>query len=113
MPRSGPRKIQRYSAEFKVTAVRLSQQPGLQVQAVARALAQRDPNFECGTRVWSTMTYVRAAKTAFVNCGYKKARTHAVPFWAKSQDSFPTPTTETAWNGLRFGSRFGLRFGFR
>jgi len=38
MPRSGPRKIQRYSAEFKVTAVQLSQQPGLQVQAVARAL---------------------------------------------------------------------------
>ena len=38
MPRSGPRKIQRYSAEFKVTAVRLSQQPGLQVQAVAHAL---------------------------------------------------------------------------
>ena len=38
MPRSGPRKIQRYSAEFKVTAVRLSQQPGLQVQVVARAL---------------------------------------------------------------------------
>ena len=38
MPRSGPRKIQKYSAEFKVTAVKLSQQPGLQVQAVARAL---------------------------------------------------------------------------
>ena len=38
MPRSGPRKIQKYSAEFKVTAVKLSQQPGLQVQTVARAL---------------------------------------------------------------------------
>lgn len=38
MPRSGPRKIQRYSTEFKVTAVKLSQQPGLQVQAVAHAL---------------------------------------------------------------------------
>lgn len=38
MPRSGPRKIQKYSTEFKVTAVRLSQQPGLQVQAVAHAL---------------------------------------------------------------------------
>lgn len=38
MPRSGPRKIQKYSVEFKVTAVRLSQQPGLEVQAVARAL---------------------------------------------------------------------------
>ena len=38
MPRSGPRKIQKYSAEFKVTAVKLSQQPGLQVQAVAKAL---------------------------------------------------------------------------
>ena len=38
MPRSGPRKVRRYSDEFKLTAVRLSQQPGLQVQAVAAAL---------------------------------------------------------------------------
>ena len=38
MPRSGPRKIQKYSTEFKVTAVKLSQQPGVQVQAVAQAL---------------------------------------------------------------------------
>ena len=38
MPRSGPRKIYRYSNEFKLTAVRLSQQPGTQVQTVAAAL---------------------------------------------------------------------------
>ncbi len=38
MPRSGPRKIQKYSTEFKVTAVKLSQQAGLQVQVVAHAL---------------------------------------------------------------------------
>ena len=38
MPRSGPRKVRHYSNEFKLTAVRLSQQPGLQVQAVAAAL---------------------------------------------------------------------------
>jgi transposase len=38
MPRSGPRKVHRYSEEFKLTAVRLSQQPGLQVRAVAAAL---------------------------------------------------------------------------
>ena len=38
MPRSGPRKIQKYSAEFKVTAVKLSRQPGLQVKTVAQAL---------------------------------------------------------------------------
>ena len=38
MPRSGPRKVHRYSDEFKLTAVRLSQQPGLQVRAVAAAL---------------------------------------------------------------------------
>lgn len=38
MPRSGRRKIRRYSNEFKLTAVRLGQQPGLQVQAVAAAL---------------------------------------------------------------------------
>ena len=39
MPRSGPRTVRRYSDEFKVTAVRLSQQPGIQVQTVASALA--------------------------------------------------------------------------
>lgn len=39
MPRAGPRKVRRYSDEFKLTAVRLSQQPGLQVQSVAAALA--------------------------------------------------------------------------
>jgi len=38
MPRAGPRKVYRYSDEFKLTAVRLSQQPGLQVQSVAAAL---------------------------------------------------------------------------
>jgi transposase len=38
MPRSGPRKVYRYSDEFKRTAVRLSQQPGMQVQTVAAAL---------------------------------------------------------------------------
>ena len=39
MPRSGPRKLHKYSDEFKLTAVRLSQQPGIQVQTVAAALA--------------------------------------------------------------------------
>ena len=39
MPRSGPRTVRRYSAEFKLTAVRLSQQSGLQVKTVATALA--------------------------------------------------------------------------
>lgn len=38
MARAGPRKVQAYSREFKLTAVRLSQQPGMQVQAVAAAL---------------------------------------------------------------------------
>ncbi len=38
MPRAGPRKVYRYSDEFKLTAVRLSQQPGIQVQTVAAAL---------------------------------------------------------------------------
>lgn len=38
MPRAGPRIVHRYSDEFKLTAVRLSQQPGLQVQSVAAAL---------------------------------------------------------------------------
>jgi transposase-like protein len=37
MARAGPRKIREYSLESKLTAVRLSQQPGIQVQAVAAA----------------------------------------------------------------------------
>ena len=38
MPRSGPRAVRKYSDEFKLSAVRLSQQPGLQVKSVAAAL---------------------------------------------------------------------------
>ncbi|HEV2751971.1 MAG TPA: transposase [Gemmatimonadales bacterium] len=38
MPRAGPKKVQEYSGEFKLAAVRLSQQRGVQVQAVAMAL---------------------------------------------------------------------------
>ena len=38
MARAGPRKVDRYSLEFKLTAVRLSEQPGIQVKAVAAAL---------------------------------------------------------------------------
>ena len=38
MPRSGPRAVRKYSDEFKLTAVRLSQQAGLQVKSVATAL---------------------------------------------------------------------------
>ena len=39
MPRAGPRKVQRYSLEFKLKAVKLSQLRGVEVQAVAEALA--------------------------------------------------------------------------
>ena len=38
MPRAGPRKVQRYSLEFKLKAVKLSSLPGVEVQAVAAAL---------------------------------------------------------------------------
>src|SRR3990170_4460289 len=38
MARAGPRKVRAYSREFKLTAVRLSQLPWIQVQAVAAAL---------------------------------------------------------------------------
>ena len=38
MPRAGPRKVQRYSLDFKLKAVKLSQLQGVQVQAVAEAL---------------------------------------------------------------------------
>jgi len=39
MPQAGPRTVHRYSMEFKLTAVRLTEQPGIQVQTVAQALA--------------------------------------------------------------------------
>jgi transposase len=38
MPRAGPRKVQRYSLEFKLKAVKLSQLKAVEVQAVADAL---------------------------------------------------------------------------
>ena len=38
MPRAGRRKVQRYSLEFKLKAVKLSQLKGVEVQAVADAL---------------------------------------------------------------------------
>ena len=38
MARAGPRKVQRYSLEFKRKAVKLSQLKGVEVQAVADAL---------------------------------------------------------------------------
>jgi len=39
MPRSGPRTIQKFRDAFTLTAVHLSQQPGIPVQTVATALA--------------------------------------------------------------------------
>jgi transposase len=39
MPRSGPRAVRKYSDEFKLTAVQLSQRQGMQVKSVAAALA--------------------------------------------------------------------------
>ncbi len=38
MPKARPRSIRQYSDEFKLTAVRLSQQPDVQVKTVATAL---------------------------------------------------------------------------
>lgn len=38
MPRSGPRKLYKYTDEFKQTAVRLGHQPGMQIKTVAAAL---------------------------------------------------------------------------
>lgn len=41
MPRAGPRKVQRYSSEFKLKAVKLSHLKDVEVQAVAAALESR------------------------------------------------------------------------
>ena len=38
MPKPGPRTTYKYSDEFKATAVRLSQLPGVQIQEVAASL---------------------------------------------------------------------------
>ena len=38
MPRPGPRTTAKYSDHFKATAVRLSEQPGVEVQDVAASL---------------------------------------------------------------------------
>ena len=38
MPKARPRAVRQYSDEFKLTAVRLSQEPRLQVKTVATAL---------------------------------------------------------------------------
>lgn len=38
MARACPRKVREYSLKFKVTAVQVSQQPGIQVQPVVAAL---------------------------------------------------------------------------
>ena len=38
MGKRGLRKVHRYSTEFKLTAVKLSQMPDVEVQTVARAL---------------------------------------------------------------------------
>jgi transposase len=38
MGRPGPKKVHRYSVEFKLTAVKLSHMPGVEVQTVAEAL---------------------------------------------------------------------------
>ena len=39
MARPGPRSVRKYSDEFKLTAVQLSHQPGIQVRTVAASLA--------------------------------------------------------------------------
>ena len=38
MPRARPRALRKYSDEFKLTAVRMSHQPGILVKTVAAAL---------------------------------------------------------------------------
>ena len=38
MPRARPRAVRQYSDEFKLTAVRMSQQPGIMVKTVAAGL---------------------------------------------------------------------------
>jgi len=38
MPRAGPKRVQRYSLDFKLNAVRLTEEEGVEVQAVAGAL---------------------------------------------------------------------------
>jgi len=69
MPRAGPRKVQRYSLEFKLKAVKLSQLRGVEVQAVADALEihpfmlsrwrKRSPGRQGYHRRWAARTACR------------------------------------------------------
>lgn len=57
MARAGPRKVREDSLEFKLPAVRLSQQPGMQVQAVAAVRAGRStPRWVSASRRMRTAT---------------------------------------------------------
>jgi hypothetical protein len=80
MPRFGPRTVRRYSDEFKLTVVRLSQQPGIQGQTVAAALAiqpfmlskwRKDVNHEC-LRTWCK---IPGAPTIALSAYHDPART--------------------------------------
>ena len=52
----GPRKVHRYSVEFKLTAVRLSSMPEVQVQTLANALDVHPLRELSGCRVWNGNT---------------------------------------------------------
>ncbi len=60
MPRAGPRKVQRYSLEFKRKAVKLSQLKGVEVQAVADALEIHPFMLSRGARKPETASSVAA-----------------------------------------------------
>ena len=54
MPRSGHLTLRKYSDEFRLTAVRLSRQSGIQVKTVAAAAGKRQKAVMCVTFSAST-----------------------------------------------------------
>ena len=76
----GPKKVHRYSAEFKLTAVKLTRMPGVEVQTVAAAL---DIHPIMLSR-WRTeaLSFVAIMATALNSrCGSKNETARAVERW--------------------------------
>ncbi len=79
----GPKKVHRYSVEFKLTAVKLSAMPGVQVQRVANALDihpfmlsrwRKEARDGCGEGEPGGWRAVRGARSSDCRCSSASTR---------------------------------------